>query len=608
MPKQTIARWLLLLAFIMGLVLFMRREDPHADLKTVPYSSLLTSAQEDKVTKASVDSTGRVVATLNEGGEVSSQIPLNDTTLVNTLVANKKIVEMVPPEKRSMWGTVILTLLPVALIIGFFWFIMRKGASMNPTDRAGAFGKHKSQMIQPGQNKYRLSDVVGCEEAKKEVAEVVDFMRNREDYQRVNAKSPRGILMVGPPGTGKTLIAKAIAGEAQVPFLSTSGSEFVEMFVGVGASRVRDMFQKVKAVAPAIIFIDEIDAVGRNRSAGGPGSNDEREQTLNQLLVEMDGFDENSGVVVIAATNRADVLDPALRRPGRFDREVTIGLPDRKGRADILRLHAEKVPVDANVNWDKIAAGTPGFAGADLANLINEAAVLAARGKLNTINMLLLDEARDKILMGVARPGGLLNAKEREIVAYHEAGHAVVARFLPNAEPVHKITIMPRGRALGVTMQLPREDSYNHDAPTLRTEICVLMGGRAAEDVALNTSTVGASNDFHRATEMARRMIGVWGMGKIGPVSFHGERGEDRWSPGGWSDDWKKRVDDEAVDLLNSEYENAVSILREHREALERVAQALLKDETLDADQFEALVVEGDKAQKVDIQLEPVKV
>lgn len=606
MSKRTLARWVLLVVAIIGVVLLVRQEDPTAKLRSVPYSSLLTSAQEDKVSRVSIDPSGRVIAVMGDTGQtVTSQIPSNDPTLVKMLVANKKVVDMIPAKETSAWGRVFLSLLPVVLIIGFFWFIMRKGASMN-ADRAGGFGKHKSPLLQPGQNKHRLADVAGCEEAKYEVAEIVDFMRNPSDYQRVNAKSPKGILMVGPPGTGKTLIAKAIAGEAQVPFLSTSGSEFVEMFVGVGASRVRDMFEKVKAVAPAIIFIDEIDAVGRSRSSGGPGSNEEREQTLNQLLVEMDGFGENSGIVVIAATNRPEMLDAALRRPGRFDREVSIGLPDRNGRAQILRLHSEKVPVDVNVDWNKIAAGTPGFSGADLANLINEAALLAARRKLKTINMHLLDEARDKILMGVERPKGLLNAKEREIVAYHEAGHALVARFSPNAEPVHKITIMPRGRALGVTMQLPREDSYNHDALTLRTEIRVLMGGRAAEDVALGTSTVGASNDFHRATEMARRMIGVWGMGEVGPISFHGERGEDRWSPGGWSDEWKKRVDDEAVALLRNEYENAVGIMREHRLALERVAQALLKDETLDGDQFEALIVESDQADKVEIKLEKV--
>ena len=591
MSKQSMLRWGILVVAIIALTMFFRRPGMHSDpLPEMAYSELLAQAAKGQVSEAEFESAQRVIAKVGpDHKKVAAQVPNYDDRLMNELVKNKAKVSVVEPAGPSMLFGILTLLLPIALLIGFFYWLHRRG----PSGGAGAaigFGKHKSQMVEPGQNPYRLTDVAGCEEAKLEVSEIVDFLKSPEDFQRVGAKPPKGILMVGPPGTGKTLIAKAIAGEAGVPFFITSGSEFVEMFVGVGAARVRSMFEEIKKNAPAIIFIDEIDAVGRSRSGGGHGANDERDQTLNQLLVEMDGFQANTGVVVIAATNRAEVLDPALRRPGRFDREVVIGLPDRSGRSQILKLHATKVPVDLSVDWDKVAAGTPGFSGADLANLVNEAALLAAREKQTTVVPRHFELARDKILMGVERPKGLLNEKERRIVAYHEAGHALVARFMPCAEPVHKITIMPRGRALGVTMQLPREDSYNHDADALRTNITVLMGGRAAEDVALGTKTVGASNDFHRATQLARRMIGVWGMGELGPVSFHGEEGEDRWSPGGWSDHWKKELDDEAIRMVRTEYEKALSILRTHKDLLEAVAQALLVEETLDADRFEALV------------------
>lgn len=592
MSKQSLLRWGVLVLIILGASMFFRSRT--ADMPPAPsisYSELLEAAQKKEISEAKFDTAQRVIAVMGpEDRRVMAQVPNYDKRLLDALILSDAKVDVVEPKRPSAWGTLAIALIPIALLIGFFYWLHRKSSGGGGNAAAMGFGKHRGSMVEPGQNKHRLSDVAGCEEAKMEVAEIVDFLKNPEDYQRVGAKPPKGILMVGPPGTGKTLLAKAIAGEAGVPFFITSGSEFVEMFVGVGASRVRSMFEQVKQNAPAIIFIDEIDAVGRTRSSGGMGANDERDQTLNQLLVEMDGFQPNSGVVVIAATNRAEILDPALRRPGRFDREVNVSLPDRNGRTQILRLHATKVPMDLSIDWDRVAAGTPGFSGADLANLINEAALLAARGKMTTVTMKHMEEARDKILMGVERPRGLLNEKERTIVAYHEAGHALVARFMPNAEPVHKITIMPRGRALGLTMQLPREDSYNHDAEALRTNITVLMGGRAAEQVALNNMTVGASNDFHRATQLARRMIGVWGMGELGPVSFHGEEGEDRWSPGGWSEHWRKELDDEAIVMVRAEYDRAIAIMREHRDLLEAVAQALLVEETLDADRFEALV------------------
>ena len=605
MSKQSMIRWGLLLLVLFSVSLLLRdRNGPNSGVPQVPYSELLAAAEKQEVSEARFDSAQRVIAVVGEDRrKVIAQVPVYDKRLMDELIKSKAKVEVVEPPRPSMLFALISILLPIGLLIGFLYWMHRKSGGAGGASAAMGFGKHRGQMVDPSQNPHRLTDVAGCDEAKVEVAEIVDFLRNPEDYQGVGANPPKGILMVGPPGTGKTLLAKAIAGEAGVPFFTTSGSEFVEMFVGVGAARVRSIFEQVKQNAPAIIFIDEIDAVGRSRSSGGVNSNDERDQTLNQLLTEMDGFQPNSGVVVIAATNRAEVLDPALRRPGRFDREVAVSLPDRSGRAQILKLHATKVPMDATVDWNKVAAGTPGFSGADLANLINEAALLAARTKQTTVTMRHLEEARDKILMGVERPRGLLNEKERTIVAYHEAGHALVARFMQSAEPVHKITIMPRGRALGVTMQLPKEDSYNHDADALRTNITVLMGGRAAEAVALDQQTVGASNDFHRATQLARRMIGVWGMGKLGPVSFHGEEGEDRWSPGGWSDHWRKKVDDEAAELLEAEYNRAVQIMKDHRTLLESVAQALLTEETLDADRFEALVQEEEANKQASLPL-----
>lgn len=505
------------------------------------------------------------------------------------------VIEVGAPARPSTWGGIAyytILLLPILLLGLIFWFSRRAGGPGGQADRAANFGKIRSAMVDPDSNPVRLADVAGCDEAKLEVAEIVDFLKRPEDFTRVGAKGPRGVLMVGSPGTGKTLLAKAIAGEAGVPFFTQSGSDFVEMFVGVGASRVRSLFELVKQHAPAIVFIDEIDAVGKTRSNGNvPGSNDERETTLNELLVQMDGFQSNSGIVVIAATNRADVLDPALRRPGRFDREVVVPLPDRDGRAKILALHAKKVPVARDVDWQKVARGTPGFSGADLANLVNEAALHAARRRASMVTPQDLEDARDKIIMGTERKGTVMNERDRRVVAYHEAGHALVGHFLPHTDPVHKITIVPRGRALGVTMSLPDEDSYNHNSDRLRAEIAVLMGGRAAEDVALSNASVGASNDFHRATALARRMVGVWGMSELGTISVHGEQGEGGgWSVSPWSEHWKRQVDDTSAAILHEEYNRAKQVMVDHREALERVALALLEHETVDSDLFLKLI------------------
>lgn len=521
---------------------------------------------------------------------VSTVLPPTDTDTLQRL-ARQADLTLAERPKSSPWGMLAMAFLPMLLLIGFMWWMMKRGAGNGPNSQALGFGKSRVQALDPATNTVRFVDVAGCDEAKAEVAELTEFLKNPSHYARVGGKMPHGVLLAGPPGTGKTLLAKAIAGEAGVPFFFTSGSDFVEMFVGVGAARVRDTFAQAKAQAPSIIFVDEIDAVGRQRSSGPHGSNDEREQTLNALLVEMDGFKGNEGVIVIAATNRADMLDEALRRPGRFDREVNVGLPDRLGRAQILEVHARTVPVDTGVDWDIIARGTPGFSGAELASLINEAALAAARGGQQVVTMAHLEWARDRVMMGAEKLSGLKNPKERRITAYHEAGHALVARFIEGADPVHKITIVPRGRSLGLTMQLPKEDATNYEREELMTRIAVLMGGRAAEEVALQMSTAGASNDFARAAALARRMVATWGMDEqLGPVSFDGEYGAIPGQNNGWSETWKKKVDDTVVAILREKYRQACQILRDNRALLDAVGEALLERETLDAEQFEQLV------------------
>jgi cell division protease FtsH len=492
-------------------------------------------------------------------------------------------------DEPNMLVSALYYLGPTLLIIGFWFFMMRQ---MQGGGKGGAFsfGKSKARLIDENSNTVTFADVAGCDEAKEEVFELVDFLKDPQKFQKLGGRIPHGVLLVGPPGTGKTLLARAIAGEAKVPFFSISGSDFVEMFVGVGASRVRDMFENAKKNSPCIIFIDEIDAVGRHRGAGMGGGNDEREQTLNQMLVEMDGFESNSGVIVVAATNRSDVLDKALLRPGRFDRQVHVGLPDIRGREQILQVHMRKVPIDPDVNAAVLARGTPGFSGADLANLVNEAALFAARRNKRSVDMKDFEDAKDKIYMGPERKSAVMREEERRNTAYHESGHAVVAKVLPKADPVHKVTIMPRGMALGVTWQLPEFDRVNLYKDRMLEELAILFGGRAAEEVFLHSSSTGASNDFERATKMARDMVTRYGMSdSLGTMVYVDTESESifgRNSTKTVSELTQQKVDAEIRSLIDSQYALAKSILEQNRDKVEAMVTALLEWETLDADQI----------------------
>lgn len=553
------------------------------------YSSFLADVKQGQVSKV-VIAGQNITATRQDGTTVKTFAP-NDPDLINDLLRNGVVVDATEPEQPSLLMSIFISWFPLLLLIGVWIFFMRQ---MQGGGGRGAmsFGKSKARMLTEDKNKVTFEDVAGVEEAKEEVAELVEFLRDPSRFQKLGGKIPRGVLMTGSPGTGKTLLARAIAGEAKVPFFTISGSDFVEMFVGVGASRVRDMFEQAKKHAPCIIFIDEIDAVGRHRGAGLGGGHDEREQTLNQLLVEMDGFEGNEGVIVIAATNRPDVLDPALLRPGRFDRQVYVPLPDIRGREQILKVHMRKVPIDDDVDASIIARGTPGFSGADLANLINEAALFAARANMRTVKMEQFELAKDKIIMGVERRSLIMPEEERRNTAYHEAGHAVVAKALPGTDPVHKVTIIPRGRALGVTMQLPVEDRYSHTRSSLLSTIAVLMGGRIGEEVFMNQMTTGASNDFERATEMARNMVVRWGMSDLMGTRVYGENesevflGRDVTTHKNLSNSTAELVDKEIRRIVDEQYSRARQIIEENRDKVEVMAKALLEWETIDADQI----------------------
>jgi cell division protease FtsH len=559
----------------------------------VSYTDFMDQAKSGKVESASIE--GRTIRWVGTDKKTNVTYSPGDIWMVGDLVKDGVKVQAKPEEEQSFLAQVFISWFPMLLLIGVWIFFMRQ---MQGGGRGGAFsfGKSKARMLDESNNTVTFADVAGCDEAKEEVSELVEFLRDPSKFQKLGGRIPRGVLMVGNPGTGKTLLAKAIAGEAKVPFFSISGSDFVEMFVGVGAARVRDMFEQAKKNAPCIVFIDEIDAVGRQRGAGLGGGNDEREQTLNQLLVEMDGFEGNAGVIVIAATNRPDVLDPALMRPGRFDRQVVVPLPDIRGREQILLVHMRKVPVAGDVKAEVIARGTPGFSGADLANLVNEAALFAARKSKRLVDMDDFEMAKDKIMMGAERKSMVMSEEEKRNTAYHESGHTVVAKLLPKSDPVHKVTIIPRGRALGVTMQLPEQDRYSYDRDYLLQRIAVLFGGRISEEIFMHQMTTGASNDFERATQMARDMVTRYGMSDtLGPMVYAENEGEvflgrSIATQKNVSEATMQKVDLEIRRIIDEQYGLARKLIEDNRDKVEAMAKALLEVETLDSDQVEDIM------------------
>ncbi len=536
---------------------------------------------------------------LRDGSTFHTTVPPNYPHLID-LLNDKHVPVTYKPISSGNWQSYLMFFGPV-LLLGAFWFFMIRQMQTGG-NKALSFGKSRARLLSMQQKKVTFKDVAGVDEAKEELREIIEFLREAQKFQKLGGRIPKGVLLVGPPGTGKTLLARAVAGEANVPFFSISGSDFVEMFVGVGASRVRDLFEQGKKNAPCIIFIDEIDAVGRHRGAGLGGGHDEREQTLNQLLVEMDGFESNEGVILVAATNRPDVLDPALLRPGRFDRRVVVSRPDVRGREEILRVHTRKIPLSDNVELNILARGTPGFSGADLANMVNEAALLAARNNRKTVTMYDFELAKDKVLMGAERKSLLLTDEEKKVTAYHEAGHALVASKLPYADPLHKVTIIPRGMALGVTMQLPETDKHNYTKEYLDTMIAIMMGGRLAEEIFLNQMSTGASNDIERATEMARKMVCEWGMSELGPLTFGKKEeqiflGREIAQHRDFSEETAMKIDVEVRKIVDYGYQRAKNVLETDREALVRIAKALLEREVLDANELK-MVIEGKELPK----------
>lgn len=569
-----------------------------AGQQVLSYSKFLSQVENGDVSSVTIDQNNLSgVTTGNQ--KFSTYIPLDGKDLLPTLIKNKVDVTGKPPQRRGVLMSILISWFPMLLFLGIWFYIMRQQMGGGGRGGAMSFGRSKARMLSEDQVKVTFDDVAGVDEAKEEVSEMVDFLREPQKFQKLGGRIPKGALLVGPPGTGKTLLAKAVAGEAKVPFFTISGSDFVEMFVGVGASRVRDMFEQAKKNSPCIIFIDELDAVGRHRGAGMGGGHDEREQTLNQMLVEMDGFEKNLGVIVIAATNRPDVLDPALLRPGRFDRQVVVPLPDIAGREQILNVHIKEVPVGSDINTRTIAQGTPGFSGADLANLINEAALFAARENLKTVGNAQLEKAKDKIIMGAERKSMVMNEDEKKLTAYHEAGHAIVGLKVPQHDPVHKVTIIPRGRALGVTMFLPEEDKYSHSKQGLMSQLCSLYGGRIAEEIIFgkDSVTTGASNDIERATDIARNMVTKWGLSdKLGPITFGEDDGEVflggsmAKTQKNISGETAKLIDEEIKQILDGCYQKATEILQQHLDKLHLMAKALIKYETIDRAQIKQIM------------------
>ena len=566
--------------------------------RSLDYSDFVSEAKSGRIAKVVIDGS-KVEYQLHDGTWSSTYSPETDNApMIGMLLENNVRIEAKKPERQSLLTQIFISWFPFLLLIGVWIYLMRQMQGGAGGRGAMSFGKSKAKLLGEDDIKITFSDVAGVEEAKEEVKELVDFLKDPSKFQKLGGKIPRGVLMVGSPGTGKTMLAKAIAGEAQVPFFTISGSDFVEMFVGVGASRVRDMFEQAKKRAPCIIFIDEIDAVGRHRGAGLGGGHDEREQTLNQLLVEMDGFEGNDGVIVIAATNRPDVLDPALLRPGRFDRQVVVPLPDIRGREQILKVHMRKVPISKNVEADILARGTPGFSGADLANLVNEAALFAARTEKRLVEMEEFEKAKDKIMMGAERRSMVMSEDEKKLTAYHEAGHAIVGRLIPLHDPVYKVTVIPRGRALGVTMFLPEQDRLSYSKARLESQICSLFGGRIAEELIFGSDavTTGAANDIERVTDIARNMVTRWGLSeKLGPMTFSDDDGEvflgrSVTQHKTVSDETAHVIDEEVRTIVSSNYSRAKVILEENIEKLHAMADALIEFETLDTDQIDDIM------------------
>jgi len=586
---KSVAIWLVVALVLMTVFNQFNTHQQSSSQAQLDYSQFLEQVKQGQIAKVTIE--GRTLkATTTDGKRVTSYAP-SDLWMVSDLLKNGVKIEAKPEEEQSFLMSIFVSWFPMLLLIAVWVFFMRQ---MQGGGKGGAFsfGKSRARMLDETKERITFADVAGCDEAKEEVSELVDFLKDPSKFQTLGGRIPRGVLLVGNPGTGKTLLARAIAGEAKVPFFSISGSDFVEMFVGVGASRVRDMFEQAKKQAPCIIFIDEIDAVGRHRGAGMGGGNDEREQTLNQLLVEMDGFEGASGVIVIAATNRPDVLDAALLRPGRFDRQVVVGLPDIRGREQILLVHMRKIPMGNDVKAEILARGTPGFSGADLANLVNEAALFAARSNKRFVEMDDFERAKDKIMMGAERRSMVMPEEERRNTAYHESGHAVVAKLLPKTDPVHKVTIIPRGRALGLTMQLPAEDRYSMDKNRILDTIAVLFGGRIAEELFMNQMTTGASNDFERATTMARRMVTQWGMSDSLGTMVYSEDETEAFSGRPYnttrniSEATLQKVDAEIRRIIDQQYNLARHLIETNRDKIEAMTAALLEWETIDSDQI----------------------
>jgi cell division protease FtsH len=595
--QKTLALWILVILVMAFVMKAMERK--HTVAKEVTYSQFVNAVESGHVSEVTFQGKDRIQGKFVDGyenGQYFTAVGNTGDATFEILRKNKIIPNYKEEEKQGLLSTIFINWFPMILLFVIFFFFLRQLQSGG--GKAMSFGKSKARMLNENEKKVTFADVSGVEEAKEELVEVVDFLKEPKKYTKLGGKIPKGVLLVGPPGTGKTLLARAVAGEAGVPFFSISGSDFVEMFVGVGASRVRDLFDQGKKHAPCIIFIDEIDAVGRHRGGGMGGGHDEREQTLNQMLVEMDGFESNEGVIIMAATNRVDVLDPALLRPGRFDRRVTVGRPDVRGRMGILKVHTKKSPLADNVDLEVIAKGTPGFTGADLANLVNEAALLAAREGKNKLEPVDFENAKDKVLMGVERKSMMISDEEKRVTAYHEAGHTLVGLNLPKTDPIHKVSIIPRGGALGVTQTLPNEDMLNLTKLKANNFIAFLMGGRAAEEIVFNEITNGASNDIERATELARSMVCTWGMSTdLGPINFKKTQSGPYSFAGAdanYSDTTANAIDAEVSRIVNENHQEAVQILKDNRDALDRLSEALIIWETLDAAQINDIIAGKD--------------